>query len=83
MHANTGRGGGLTVEVTGTDQVVQTRLQGELEVSAKLQLVSIKFKFLAERKPSKKINECVCRMSIRHVVIFCLMAVEGSEVANT
>lgn len=35
VHADAGSGGGFTVEVTGADQVVQTRLQGELEVGAK------------------------------------------------
>lgn len=35
VHADAGSGGGFTVEVTGADQVVQTGLQGELEVGAR------------------------------------------------
>jgi ammonia channel protein AmtB len=40
VHAYAGRCGGLTVGVTGTDQIVQTGLQGELEVGARFKLAS-------------------------------------------
>jgi hypothetical protein len=35
VHTNTGSGGSLTVGITGSGEVIQTRLQGKLEVSAK------------------------------------------------
>lgn len=40
VHSDAGGCGGLTVGVTGTDQVVQTGLQSELEVGARFKLAS-------------------------------------------